>query len=81
MIRVKEIKKPVLQIEIEKKELQEIIDNAESICSQAISYVGAANYAERERQALQNVRTAFSKLRKILLHGEMSIEEALSLGK
>ena len=40
-----------------------IIDAAEADCISAVEYVGAANYAERERHALRIVRRAFDAVR------------------
>lgn len=44
------------------KELQE----AESKCLSAISYVGAANYPEREKEAELQAIKAFNKLRNLI---------------
>ena len=41
----------------------DFLDNLENTALDAVSYVGAANYAERESEALSWVREAFDKAR------------------
>jgi hypothetical protein len=47
-----------------RKKLADIIDDAEAECENAVAYVGAANYAEREREAERMVAKAFDRIRK-----------------
>jgi hypothetical protein len=48
------------------KELQDAIDAAEDACLGAVTHVGAANYAEREREAKKWVRDAFNNLTEVI---------------
>jgi len=62
-----EVKKETkLVISVEEQELDELLREAMNICSNAVSYVGSANYTEREREAHANVTLAFDTLRKNL---------------
>lgn len=40
------------------------ISAVENVCEEAVYYIGHANYPERERTALRNVRQAFTLFRR-----------------
>ena len=48
------------------KTISEILENAQNKCEDAVGHVGYANYAEREREAMEWVADAFTELRKQL---------------
>jgi hypothetical protein len=50
------------------KRLQEAIADAEDTALWAVQHVGAANYAEREREATKRVREAFEKVSKAIIN-------------
>lgn len=56
-------KKTTITITVDEKELNGILTSVEDVCDEAVSYVGAANYEEREREAHSNVESAFDRLR------------------